>query len=212
MGAGLTIPALAVALLPQLSAEIDQHWPDLSPRSTLAGQIEQETCPSLRSPRCFSPRAELRTARERGVGLGQFTKTARFDALSELREKHPDQLGGWSWKNPYDATYQLRGLVLKDRDDYLTIRGAANSHERMAFTLSSYNGGRGGVNSDRVLCAHTRGCNPEYWFGNVEHTSLKQKTTVKGYGKSFFDINREYVRNIYFTRRAKYAPYLDKEK
>ena len=42
------------------------------------------------------------------------------------------------------------------------------------------------------------------WFGHVEHTSLKAKTAVPGYGKSFFEINREYVRNVMVTRTVRY--------
>jgi membrane-bound lytic murein transglycosylase MltF len=51
----------------------------------------------------------------------------------------------------------------------------------------------------------TKGCDPEKWFGNVEKTSLKAKTAVKGYGQSFYQINRGYVRSIWFDRRQRYT-------
>jgi len=54
------------------------------------------------------------------------------------------------------------------------------------------------------VCSNTQGCNPRLWFGHIEHTSLKQKTAQAGYGKSFFEINREYAVNVVFKRRAKY--------
>jgi len=74
----------------------------------------------------------------------------------------------------------------------------------MAFTFSAYNGGFGGVLKDRVLCSKTPGCDSSKWLGNVENTSFRSRTSVKGYGQSFFDINRGYVRNIMVVRSPKY--------
>lgn len=64
---------------------------------------------------------------------------------------------------------------------------------------------------DRTLCIYTKGCDPTKWWDNVERTSNKSKVPVKGYGMSFFDINREYVRRTIRLkpRRAKYVPYMD---
>lgn len=78
------------------------------------------------------------------------------------------------------------------------------SGERLAMMLAGYNGGMGGVASDRRVCAATPGCDPSRWLGHAEHTSLKARTAVPGYGKSFFVTNREYPRNILFMRRARY--------
>ena len=58
--------------------------------------------------------------------------------------------------------------------------------------------------SDRRVCQATAGCDPGRWFGHVEKTSLKARAAIKGYGKSFFDINREYVVNVLQVRRSKY--------
>ena len=52
------LPPNAVPLLPVLKKEILQHWPDLTPRSTLGALVEQESCITLKHKRC-----ELRAAR-----------------------------------------------------------------------------------------------------------------------------------------------------
>lgn len=200
-----TLPANAVIYAPMLKAEQVTYWPDMPAPAVLAGQVEQETCISLKHSRCWSPRAELKTSREQGVGLGQITRTSRFDALSEIKASFPHALAGWSWEsNLYDPKYQLRALVLKDLQGWKKTIGAATVQDRLAMTLASYNGGIGGVLSDRKVCAATPGCDHSKWFGHVERTSLKAKVAANGYGKSFFEINREYVRNVLLIRSDKY--------
>lgn len=205
------LPPGAVQYMPVLKAEQRTHWPDMPVPSALAAQVEQESCVSLTSTRCWNPRAELRTSREQGVGFGQVTRTSRFDALSELRAQFPEQLRGWSWSSAslYDPAYQLRALVLMDLRNWRVITGAATPGDRLAMALTAYNGGLGGLNSDRRMCAATRGCDPGQWFGHVERTSMKTRTVAKGYGRSFFDINRAYAPAILFTRRPKYVTFMD---
>jgi len=200
------LPVNAKLYLPVLKAEQTTWWSTMPAPATLAAQVEQETCASLKSRMCWSPRAELRTSRERGVGLGQITKTDRFDALGELRASSGAALAGWSWDSAslYDPALQLRGLVLKDLQGWRASLGSATEADRLAFSYAAYNGGIGGVLSDRRLCAGTLGCDPGRWFGNVEHTSLKRKTAAAGYGQSFFAVNRSYVENVLIVRRAKY--------
>ena len=200
------LPANAIKNLPILKEEQRLWWPDHPLPSALGAQVEQESCVSLKNPRCWASTAELRTARERGVGLGQITKTARFDALAEMRVQFPKALAGWSWDNAslYDPHLQLRALILMDYRNYRTLTDVTDSHERLAMSLAAYNGGQGGLASDRRACAGTPGCDPKRWWGNVEHTSLKAKTAVAGYGKSFFEVNREYPKNIIFVRRGRY--------
>lgn len=200
------LPPNALKYLPILQAEQRAWWPGMPLPSALGAQVEQETCVSLKSARCWSPRAELRTNRERGVGLGQITKTSRFDALAEIRAANPRALKGWDWDQDalYDPRFQLRALVLKDLQGWNAMQGAAAAQDRLAFTFAAYNGGIGGVLSDRQVCRGTAGCNFGRWFGHVERTSLKRKTAAAGYGKSFFEINREYVRNVLIVRRPRY--------
>lgn len=203
-------PAAAVPLLPVLKTEQIAHWPAMPLPSALGAQVEKETCPSLKHRSCWNPRAELKTSREQGVGLGQLTRSwnaagvLRFDALAEIRAAFPRELAGLSWASPFDPRLQLRALVLKDRQAFDQVHGADGVLERLAMTFAAYNGGAGGLASDRRACAATPGCNPAKWFGNVEATSLKARAALPGYGESFFAINRRYVREILQQRRGRY--------
>lgn len=209
---GSDIPAGAVKYLPDLISSQRAVWPDAPMPSFLAAQVEQESCLSLTHSKCWNPRAELKTKRENGVGFGQFTRayradgSIRFDVISDLAATHAS-LRGWSWANRYDPMYQLTAIVEMDKAIYGRQRNAATEKDRLSFMLSGYNGGESGVLQDRRLCANTQGCDPTRWAGHVENTSLKSRVTTQGYGKSFFAINREYVRNILGVRRPKYEPY-----
>ncbi|EPT1451945.1 hypothetical protein ACVOZ6_003533 [Escherichia coli] len=218
---GLMLPAVAAPIpdgAKTYLSELVRHqldlWPDAPQPHFLAGQIEQESCISLKHSRCWSPRAELKTKRENGIGFGQVTRaynadgSIRFDVIDDLSRQHPE-LSGWGWETRYNATYQLKALVLMDRGIYARVKGAASDTDRLAFMLSAYNGGEGGLRQDRRLCANTKGCDQNRWKGHVERTSLKAKAATPGYGKSFFHINREYVTNVLDVRSAKYQPYFE---
>lgn len=204
------LPARAYQYIPVLIQEQQAHWPDMPLVSSLPAQVEQETCPSLTSSKCWNPRAELKTSREYGFGLGQLTVTDRFDNFAEAR-KLDSSLRDWAWEDRYDVRRQLRAMVLMDRGHYRSLRQVPDPFERLAMAFSAYNGGLGGVLTDRRLCSSVPGCDPNKWFGHVEHHSTKAKAAVAGYGKSFFEINREYVRNILIVRRPKYAAYLGQD-
>lgn len=201
-----SIPPGALQHLPTLGQEIARHWPTAPDWAILAGQVEKESCITLQHKRCWNPRAELRTDREQGVGFGQITRTARFDALAELKAQFREELAGWAWDSPslYDPAYQLRALVLMDKRNFQAITGVVES-DRMTMALVAYNGGLGGLASDRRVCQATAGCDPSRWWGHVERTSLKSRVAAKGYGKSFFEINRDYPRSI-AQRAEKYRP------
>lgn len=206
------VPANAVHYLPLLHALQLGVWPDAPMPSFLAAQVEKESCITLRHSRCWNPRAELKTSREYGFGFGQITRayradgSVRFDKFSELKAAHAS-LRDWTWENRYDARYQLLALVEMDKSIYGRQRGAASVLDRLAFTLSAYNGGESGLLQDRRLCGNTKGCDQSRWFSHVENTSLKSRKAVAGYGQSFFSINRGYVREIIYDRRLKYEPY-----
>lgn len=184
-----------------------RKWPDIPFPSAIAGQIEQETCITLTHKKCWSRFAELKTSRERGVGLGQHTQTSRFDALAEARGIDAD-LKEWNWDSPYSAEMQMVGLLAMMKRNYGIFKSTSEL-DRYAFALAAYNGGIGGIQADRRICRNTKGCDDKLWFGNVENTSLKAKVKVSGYGKSFFEINREYPVNILLKRRQKYKPFID---
>ena len=68
--------------------------------------------------------------------------------------------------------------------------------ERMAFTLSAYNGGLGRVNRDRKK-ARTLGVDDRRWFGAVENVNA-------GRSKAAFRENRNYPRLILKERQYAY--------
>jgi len=197
-------PMRAWDYLPTLKQEQRAYWPDLTFPQRLAGQVEQETCPSLKSAKCWNPRAELKTSREYGFGLGQLTMTPRFDNFAVARGLDLS-LRDWEYADRYDAARQLRTLVLMDRACDRRLRFVEDADARAAMMFACYNGGAGGVLSDIRLCGATEGCDPGRWFGHVERTSLKARRPASGYGKSFFEINREYVRNVMTWRSERYA-------
>lgn len=199
------IPAAAPAVIAVLCAVYPGIWPGHPVPSALAAQIEQETCVTLKSKKCFSPHAELKTTREYGFGLGQITITPAFNNFNAVRQQYA-ALRNWQWQDRFNTRQQLVALVSMDHTGYVACSSLFNGpYEALACSLSAYNGGLGGVRADRRLCGNTAGCDPRLWFGNVERVSTKAKTAAKGYGQSFYQINREYVRNVLFTRREKYV-------
>jgi len=202
------LPINAQQYLPLLISEIRTHWPGTPLPSVLAAQVEQETCSKLTSQKCWSPYAELKTPREYGFGLGQLTITARFNRFEDAKVLH-STLKTWQWQHRYDPQKQLRTLVLMDKALFHQFE-AATLLDQLAFTLSAYNGGVSGMRNDRKLCTQIEACDAKQWFGHVEKYSLKQRTKVNGYGQSFYDINRTYVRIVLKVRREKYVPYMDR--
>ena len=185
-------------------------WPTITIPSVPAGLIEQETCYSLTHSKCWSPHAKLETSREYGFGLGQLTVTSRFNSFNEVKELEP-RLKQWKWEDRFNPEFQMIALLAMLKRNYSVYKSVESDADRYAFALASYNGGLGGIQSDQRICKNTPECNPNLWFGNTENTSLKKKIKVTGYGKSFFEINREYPKNILEVRRFKYKPYIDPE-
>lgn len=206
------VPQAAHKLLPDLRAVQEDIWPAAPMPSFIAAQIEQESCISLTHSKCWNTRSELKTSREYGFGLGQITiaykpdGSVRFNKFQELRQQYPS-LRDWAWENRYDPKYQLTAIVEMDKGIYGRVADAATTRDRLAFTLSGYNGGESGVRQDRLLCKNTSGCDRSRWFGHVENTSLKSKAKWQGYGASPFQINREYVKNVLDVRRPKYEQF-----
>lgn len=140
--------------------------------------------------------------------MGQLTVTNRFNAFEEVK-KLDERLKDWKWEDRFFAQNQMIAIVVMLRRNYKAFNTAEQELDHFAFALASYNGGIGGIQSDQRICKNTKGCNPNLWFGHVENTSLKKKTAVTGYKKSFFEINREYPIKILKVRRFKYKPYVD---
>lgn len=198
------LPSNAYTNLPIVLEEVAVYWPDMPDLAILPAQVEQETCISLKHKKCWSRFAELRTNRERGVGLGQVTKTKRFDTLADLKRQYPSQFSNWSWDKPYNARYQARGLVLMDKFNWGSLGKEVQGRERLAMMLNQYNAGPAMLARSRASCRVMTTCLDNVWFENVERAGGPSAAQQPGYRKSFYTISREYIRNIYFIRSIKY--------
>ena len=203
-----TLPAGFHTYGATLRAEQRAHWPDHPDPAILAALVEQESCVSLKSPKCWNPGARLKTDREEGAGMGQITRayradgSIRFDALAGLREQYEAELGALSWDSIYQRPdLQLRALVLMSRDAARPFRASA---AWLHFGDAGYNGGVAGVQKERRACKLSANCDPAQWFGHVERHCLKSRQPLYG-GRSACDINREHVHNVFLVRRAKYV-------
>lgn len=102
---------------------------------------------------------------------------------------------------PFNPGWSLRACVTYDKYlwDRLAAKGAQKKTltpcDRMAFTLSAYNGGAGWTNRDRDLAAH-KGLNPDRYFGSVETVNAGRRASAKRE-------NQRYVSFI-FERQAAY--------
>lgn len=214
-----SVPPNAEKYAPDLVEQQTRIWPSAPTPWTLAGLVEQESCsPTVRSPKCWNPRAELRTSREYGFGLGQITVAydtaghVRFNNFEMLRRKYRS-LSDWQWSGRYDPKYQLAALVEMTKDLWRKSPPAATTDDHWAFDLVAYNGGFGGLLQDRRLCDNTPGCDATRWFGNVETHSLKSRVPRRAYGgQSWYSISRGYVRNILKKRRAKYKRFWEEKR
>lgn len=208
------LPPNAVTYLPLLKVEQMRGWPDHPAPSVLASLVEQETCISLKHPRCWSPAAKLKTDREEGAGFGQITRAysagggIRFDTIDVVKALDPG-LVSLTWSNVYSRPdLQMRALVAMNHDCFrkVTALKIIDTGARLAFCDAAYNGGYAGMQSERRACHMANNCDPQYWFGNVEQYCLKSRGKWRGYGASACDINRDHVRNVIVIRRPKYKP------
>lgn len=96
---------------------------------------------------------------------------------------------------PFNPGWSLRALCIYDKWLWDRTDGV-NGFERMAFTLSGYNGGQGWVNRDRKL-ARQRRLDASRWFGAVE-------TVNAGRSVAAWKENRNYPRLILQKRQYAY--------
>ncbi|EDO2134344.1 lytic transglycosylase domain-containing protein [Salmonella enterica] len=148
------------------SARVD--WGLNAPVADFAAQLHQESGwnPAARSP-------------VGAQGLAQFMPSTA-DWIAGL-------MPHLASREPYNPGWAIRALVSYDR--WLWSRVAVpDGCERMAMTLSAYNGGLGWVSRDRRL-ARTRGLDDARWFGAVE-------TVNAGRSAANWRENRRYPRRI----------------
>lgn len=201
------LPAGFAKYGPILKVEQTHYWPQHPHAPYLAALIEQESCVSLKSPKCWNPSARLKSSREEGAGMGQITRayradgSLRLDSLTSLKTQYGDALGEWSWDNVYTRPdLQLRAVVILSRD---SAKPFTTNAGWLQFGDAAYNGGVAGVQKERRACKLTPGCDPGKWFGNVDQHCLKSRQPLYG-GRSACDINREHVANVFIVRYKKY--------
>lgn len=213
------LPGEAELRLPTLKAELIKFWGDHPYPATVAAQIEKETCIYLKHPTCWSPHAKLRTSREYGFGFGQFTVaynadgSERFNTWRGLKATFASELEGWTWENRLDPVLQLRAVVLYDKQIYLQIPDfVVDKIQRLKMGYAAYNGGIYGLLKEIALCEKLPNCDRTRWDKGsdgalaVSSVSMKSRVKYKGYGKSFFEINRDYPYEIFQLRVRKYEP------
>ena len=210
------IPENAHVYAPTLVQQQKLYWADHPTPNILGGLVEQESCISLTYKSCWNPKAQLKTSREEGAGLGQITRAydaqgnVRMDALKAMTSKYPVQLSGLSWDTVYTRPdLQLRAMVLQEHDNFVSVLRVvpeALDKDKLAFTDAAYNGGYGGLQQDRRKCQLITGCNPKVWFGHVEKSCSKSTQPIYG-NRSACDINREHVYSVMNLRSNKYKKF-----
>lgn len=206
------IPPRATALMPTIKSELKEYYPGLKYPGYLPALFEHESCISFRHSKCFNGHAELRNNREHGVGVGQLTRAwdakgnLRFDNLTDMRRKHPNDLGELSWLTIKDREdLQIRTTILMLKDLEKQYEPGLAPKERLAFVDSSYNGGFSHVRQARQICKVTRDCDAGVWFKNVEvHLPKSRAPDTRYGGRSMYDINTHHVTDILITRMPKY--------
>jgi hypothetical protein len=171
-----------------LRAQVEQYTPSVQPRSYMAAQVEAESA--------WRKNAKLITPREYGCGYGQITRTARFDKLAELRQQYPRELGGWTWADCTDPVYQMRAVVLMNRDAAKRLPAMATAADKTAIVIAARNRGTGGVLSEIRACRMTVGCDPTRWHGHVAKTCTAGRAPLVGIGRSACDVNRTHVAKV----------------
>jgi len=207
------IPIKAHAYVDTIKKEVSTHFPEIPYMEYVPALIEKESCVTLKHSWCFSSLSELKTHRERGVGLGQITiaynqdGTVRFDKLTEMTTKYKAQLKGVDWGNiGRSPDAQIRIMTLMLRDDYRALYNVEDEYQRLSMTDAAYNGGRGSVNKERRICGLAKDCDPDIWFGHVERYCSKSKKPMKAYGnRSICDIHRDHVRSVMKVKLPKYV-------
>lgn len=171
-------------------------WPDMKPPTLIASLIYQESQ--------WKPEAELKTDREYGIGLSQITiayksdGSIRFDNFTEAKRKY-SELKDWDYADRFNVEKHIIFAIREIRSLYVKFENPNYDNvTRTALSLASYNGGLGGILKEITLCKSDPECNSNYWYCNIANKSVRSKIPVKGYSKSFWQINREYPIRIMF--------------
>ena len=151
-------------------------WGLNAPIADFSGQLHQESGwnPDARSPAGAQGMAQFMPATAKWVS----------QLYPELRENRP-----------FNPSWAIRALIQYDLQLWNNL-SAKDDCQRMAFTLSAYNGGQGWVNRDKKLAA-AKGLDASVWFKHVEQVNA-------GRSISNWRENRHYPRTILFQHAPHY--------
>ena len=151
-------------------------WGLDAPVATFASQVHQE---SRWRPDAVSPVG--------AQGIAQFMP-ATADWIAQAYPALAE-------RQPFNPSWGLRALVTYDRHLWDRVK-ASSECDRMAMTLSAYNGGLGWVWRDQKL-ATANGADSSRWFGQVERFNAGRHAAA-------FKENRGYPRLILLTYEPRY--------
>lgn len=201
------IPPQAQELLPLLASVIQTQWASCPAPWIIAGKIEQESG--------WRVKAELKTNREYGFGLGQITiaynadGTERFNNFTQAL-RVTMMAGIITWAERFDPRFQLTYSVLSDRSNFAAVSTFFDDDEsRLAGMLVAYNAGLGGIVRRKAEAVRRGMTPPRRWFGGLEmiHARCEERLL---YGKPLYQRINEYPVLILRVRSPKYkAPMLD---
>jgi len=172
-----SVPREALQHRAELIRNARAVWGLDAPVSTFAAQIHQES--------------RWQSAAKSPVGAGgiaQFMPTT----ASWIGQVYPELAN----PDPFNPSWGLRALVTYDLHIW-DRTSAATACDRMAKTLSGYNGGPGWVTRDERL-AKASGADPARWFDQVERFNA-------GRSAAAFRENRGYPRRILLELEPAYV-------
>ena len=208
------IPVNAIKYMPLVLSTIKDTWVDLPEYSYIPALIEQESCYTLTSTNCFTPKSEMKTSREEGGGFLQITRaynsngTIRFDSLTDDLHLDP-RLKTLNWNNLYSSPEQqlILGIrMIQSSYDKIHL-SVPNTDAALDMTDSAYNAGLGGLLNKKLKCSTTLHCDPDQWFNNVELICLTGNQALYGKNTACM-INTTHVRNVRRIKRHKYDVYI----
>ncbi|HHE3720919.1 transglycosylase SLT domain-containing protein [Pasteurella multocida] len=159
-----------------LMQESHANWGLNAPIAVFAAQVHQESNWNVKA---ISPVG--------AQGLTQFMpSTAKW-----IAERYPSL----AINQPFNPNWALRALVVYNKYHYNKIV-AKTECDRIAFTLSAYNGGLGWVLRDKKK-AKVQGLDPLLYWNNVEQVNA-------GRSRSNFAENRGYPKRIIYYWQPRY--------
>ncbi len=159
-----------------LTQESHANWGLNAPIAVFAAQVHQESNWNVKA---ISPVG--------AQGLTQFMpSTAKW-----IAQRYPSL----AINQPFNPNWALRALVVYNKYHYDKI-AAKTECDRIAFTLSAYNGGLGWVQRDKKK-AQAQGLDPLLYWNNVEQVNA-------GRSRANFAENRGYPKRIIYYWQPRY--------